>query len=199
MAFGRSRQPKCWIGFELGLCKGLQRGTPLAERLGEQLFVFRVRQQIECDKQPRRFLRQFFDAARGGVNPLQQIVERKRLAARHHDFAVEQEIGRLQSSRGIDQLGEVAGEVLARFRAQLDLVASAGEQAAEAVPLRLVLPLASARNRIDGTRLHRRRRRGLGGCGVSARGRHVLSTQTAGYSPAASRNNYLRAAVRPQP
>src|SRR6266404_6053197 len=120
------------------------------------------------------------------MNPLQQIVERKRLAMEYDDFAVEPVYGCLQFERGADQLGKVAGEVFARLRAEIDLAALAGQQAAEAVPFRLILPFGAARNGIGGTRLHRRQRRRLRRfqCGVSARGRHALSTPTAGYSPA---------------
>src|SRR6202022_3548612 len=100
----------------------------------------------------RRLLRQFLDPARGGMNSLQQIVERKGFAVRHDDFAVEPERRRLQFERRFAQLGKVGGKVFSRLRAEIDFAALPGEQAAEAVPLRLILPLRPAWNRIDGTR-----------------------------------------------
>src|ERR1700730_2413832 len=59
-------------------------------------------------------------------------------------------------------------------------------QAAEAVPLRLIVPPFPSRNRIDGARLHRRQAGGFLR-NLSARGRHALATQTAGYGPAVFR------------
>ncbi len=47
------------------------------------------------------------------MNPLQQVVKRERLAARHHDLAVEQKFGGFQFKGGVDQFGEIAGKVFA--------------------------------------------------------------------------------------
>ena len=55
-----------------------------------------------------------------------------------------------------DDLGEVAGERLARLRLQLDFVAVAKREAAKAVPLGLVLPPGAGRDLVHDARLHRR-------------------------------------------
>ena len=111
------RKPKRRIGFELGARKHLQRGPPFAKRLRRKCFALRGRQQIEREIQRRCFHRQLFYPARGRVNPLQQIVERERLAVRHDDFAIEHERGYIQLERSFGQFGKVTREVFARFRA----------------------------------------------------------------------------------
>ncbi len=89
------------------------------------------------------------------MNPLQQVVERKRLAARHHDLAVEQKLGGLQFKGGLDQFGKIAGQVFAGLGTELDLAVVAGKQAAEAIPFRLILPFFALRDGIDRARFHR--------------------------------------------
>jgi hypothetical protein len=68
---------------------------------------------------------------------------------RRGESAVEDERGRFQPQCGLDQFGKVAGEIFAGLGAEIDRVAPAGEQAAEAVPFRLILPLGAAGYRID--------------------------------------------------
>ena len=124
-------------------------------RLLGKLFLPGRRKQIEGEIQPWRFLRELLHTARGRVNALQQRVEGKPLAMRHDDLAVEREAIRLQLQRCGDDLGEIAREVFAGFRAQVNAAAVARQQAAEAIPFRLVLPLLAARDRVDRPRLHR--------------------------------------------
>jgi len=100
-----------------------------AERLRREPFMSCGIEKIEGEIQRRRFLRQSPDPGCGGMNPLQQFVERKRLAVRHDDFAVEQELARRQFQRGVDQFWKVARQVFARLRAEIYLVAAAVEQA----------------------------------------------------------------------
>ena len=57
----------------------------------------------------------------------------------------------------LDDLGEIAAERLARLGGQRDLVAVAAREAAEAVPLGLVLPALAVRQLGREQRLHRRR------------------------------------------
>ena len=91
------------------------------------------------------------------MDALQQVVERKCAAGRHHDFAVEYERLRLELARRLDDLREVARERLAGLGLQLDLIAVAKHQTAKAVPLRLVLPLAAMRHFVHGQSFHRRK------------------------------------------
>src|SRR4029078_11527173 len=96
---------------------------PVLERkLGQQLAIG-IRQEIEDDQQRRRLLGKLGDAARRRVDALEQIVERKDAIARHHDLAVEDEAFERQLARGFNQIGKIAGERLAGFRLQVDLVA----------------------------------------------------------------------------
>jgi len=101
-------------------------------------------------------------------------------------------------ARGLGEFGKIPGEVFARFRAQVDLAALAGQQAAKTVPFRLVLPIRPARDRVHGARFHRRWRRGFRGNGFAAGRWHTPSTQTAGCSPAAFGNNYRSKPVTPR-
>src|SRR5262249_17581936 len=87
----------------------------------------------------------------------QQCVERERAVARHHDLAVEHEFVGWQRPHRLDQLGEIAGERLTRLRLQVDARPTAIDQAAEAVPLRLVLPLRTGWNLVDRLSLHGRK------------------------------------------
>src|SRR5437588_2280016 len=84
-------------------------------------------------------------------------VEVELAAARDDDLAVE---GRMRRQRlaELPQLGEVAEERPAVARPERELAAVVLEHAAEAVPLRLVTPIALARQLGDELRLHRRER-----------------------------------------
>src|SRR4029078_4553971 len=89
------------------------------------------------------------------LDSVQEVVERKGLAARHHDFGIENERCRLQSQRGVDQFGKIAREIFAGFGTESYLSAVARNNAAEAVPFWFILPFAAARNRIDRMGFHR--------------------------------------------
>ena len=82
-------------------------------------------------------------AALRRMDALQQRVEGERAVVRHDDLAIEHEFLRLQRASGVDQFGKIARQRLAGFRLQLDLVAVAEDEAAKAVPFRLVLPIVA--------------------------------------------------------
>ena len=98
-----------------------------------------VGQEVEGDERGRRRLGQLADPLLGRVDALGQGVELEARRARDDDFAVEHASGRELAPQRLDQLGEVAGEGLLVAAAQLDLVPVAEDDAAEAVPLRLVV------------------------------------------------------------
>ena len=79
---------------------------------------------------------------------------RKRARRRgHHDLAIEHEFLGSQRAHLLDHVGKVACQRLAGLGLKVDVVAVAKCQAAEAVPLRLVLPLRSRRESRRPTRL----------------------------------------------
>ena len=96
------------------------------------------------------------------MDPLQQRLEVQPVAARDDDLAVDHALlGQVRLHRG-DDLGEVAGQRPLVAAAELDLVAVAEDDAAEAVPLRLVeQPVAGGQlgRGLGQHRLHRREQR----------------------------------------
>src|SRR5262245_32158833 len=110
------------------------------------------------------------------MDSLQELVEGKYAVARHHDLAVEHEALRADAADGVDDFREIACQRLSGFRLQIDLVTVPENEAAKAVPLRLVLPL-----RPGGNCLHRL---GFHGHEGLVERKHTSLTQTAGISPA---------------
>ena len=91
------------------------------------------------------------------MDPLLQHLELQPVADHHHDLAVDHAPLRQVGLDRLDHLGEVAGHRLLVARADLDLVAVAEHDRAEAVPLGLVGQLAG---RDLGHRLGQHRRDG---------------------------------------
>ena len=90
---------------------------------------------------------------------LQQIVERSILANQHDEFAIKHKSFRLELMRGCDDLGKIPRQRAFRLGLQFDVIAVAKQQAAEAIPFWLVLPLRSDGHFLDERRLHRGERR----------------------------------------
>src|ERR687887_1760028 len=84
-------------------------------------------------------------------------VEVEHSVAGDHDLAVDGGVGREEVAER-SQLGEVAEQRPAVPRPERELVAVVLQDAAEAVPLRLELPVAALRQLGDELRLHRRAR-----------------------------------------
>ena len=94
-------------------------------------------EQVEGDERGRRLAGQQVDPGGGRVDALLQRLEVEPLALAHHHLAVHHAaLGELRPR--LDDLGEVAGHRALVAAAQLDLVAVAEDDRAEAVPLRLV-------------------------------------------------------------
>ena len=93
----------------------------------------------------------------GRVEPHLHGVEVQRSVPRDHDLAVERRPRRQQIAERA-QLGEVAKQRPFASRPQSELGAGVLEDAAEAVPLRLVLPALADRQLANELRLHRRER-----------------------------------------
>ena len=128
--------------------------APLLERaLVDGLAV--PEQQVEGDEDRRDLGRELADAALGRVQPHLHRVEVEHAVAGDHDLAVERGVGREQVAER-RQLGEVAQQRAAVPRPERELAAVVLEHAAEAVPLRLVLPAVAGRQLADELGLHRR-------------------------------------------
>ena len=82
----------------------------------------------------------FVDPARGRVDALREQVEVEPVVGRDHDLAVDDRTVGQRGAQRLDELREVAGQRLLVAAAELDVVAVAEHDAAEAVPLRLVAP-----------------------------------------------------------
>ena len=124
--------------------------------MGHERFSFRVHEEIEDDERRGTLLRELRDTAFRGMDAEEQLVERERTVVRDDDFSVQHEVRCLHGEKRLDQLGEVARERLSCLGHQVDLVAIAEGEAAEAVPLRLVLPFAAGGKLVDELRLHGR-------------------------------------------
>ena len=131
----------------------------LRERLAGERLALLVHEQVKDDQDGRELLRELPDAALGRMDPLEEIVEGEDLLDRDRDLAIQHELPRRERPNGGDDLREVAGERLAGLRLQLDGFTVLERDAPEAVPLRLVLPVAAFGDLVDEKRLHRRVRR----------------------------------------
>ena len=123
-----------------------QQLVALGQRTIEQRIVVEC-QQVEGDERRRRLGGESADAGFGGMDALQQRVEVEPaiIGGRHDDLAVDDASLRQRRKQRFEQLGEVAGERALVAAGELDLVAVAEDDAAEAVPLRLVQPAIAGR------------------------------------------------------
>ena len=143
----RRRDPEALAAVE-------QLRAPLLERpLVHRLAV--PEQQVEGDEDRRDLGGEPADAALGRVQPHLHRVEVEHAVARDHDLAVERGVGREQLAER-PQLGEVAQQRPLVARPERELAAVVLEHAAEAVPLRLVLPALAGGQLADELGLHRR-------------------------------------------
>ncbi len=94
-----------------------------------------------------------------GMQPQLQLVEGKGVVDRNGELAIKHETRRRKPLEVRDHVREITRERLAGFRLQENLARVAKSDAAEAVPLRLVLPFVADRNFVDGARFHRRQGR----------------------------------------
>ena len=124
-----------WIGGAASARACSSSSAALGERsLG--VVVVAERQEVEGDEAGRRLAGQPLDPAGRRVDALLQHLELEPVADDDHDLAVDDApFGQVGLDR-LDDLGEVAGHRLLVARADLDLVAVAEDDRAEAVPLR---------------------------------------------------------------
>src|SRR5438132_9908532 len=98
--------------------------------------------------------RQFLHPTGGGTKAQLQFVEGKTATNIDDKFAVEDKFLRGQARQRDDDVWEIARERLARFRLQINVVPAAKREAAEAIPLRFILPTWADRNFINRAGLH---------------------------------------------
>jgi hypothetical protein len=127
--------------------------APLLEREFVQLLAL-PEQDVEDDELRRDLGGQFSNPALRGVEPELHRVEVELALLRDHDLPVERGVGRKQLAERLE-LGEVAKQRALVARPERELTAVVLEDPAEAVPLRLVLPVAGRELR-DELGLHRR-------------------------------------------
>src|SRR4051794_3246054 len=89
------------------------------------------------------------------MNAHEQVVERQMPVAKYGNFTVKHELLHLELLKRLNHLGEITPERLAGLGLEQHLIGFAKGDTAEAVPLRLILPVVTARNLLDGFRLHR--------------------------------------------
>ena len=111
-------------------------GAPIAQRLVEHRLVAE-REQVERDVRRRDLLRELLHARRGRVLAELERVEVEPVRRRDHELAVEHDLGGQLFEQRLAQLGEVAQQRLLVAALEIEVVAVAEQDAAEAVPLRL--------------------------------------------------------------
>ncbi len=125
----------------------LEPSPPLRQRRLQQRFVA-FGQQVEDDVAGRDLLREQFDARLRRVDPFLQGIEFEvAVGVADHQLAVEHPAPRREA-----QLGEVAAEVFAAARLDLEVLAVDEDDRPEAVELGLVGPLLADRQLFAGQR-----------------------------------------------
>src|SRR5688572_10573836 len=153
---GLGRQDDAVVALEVLAREVFEPRAPRGQRLGGERLAGLVGEEVEHDQRRRALDGELANAAGGGVDALEQVVERQPAVEGDHDLAVEDEALRAQACERLDELGEVSRQRLPLLRHQLDARAVAEDEAAEAVPLRFVLPAGVIGNLGDGERVHRR-------------------------------------------
>src|SRR4030095_15740378 len=110
------------------------RQRPIDERTA------RVRKHVEDHEHGRPLRGQLSHPALRWVNALEKIVEGELTVHGDHDLRVEDEGRRGHGEDGLHDFRKIAGEGLSRLGLELDRTALAEDEAAKAIPLRLVLP-----------------------------------------------------------
>ena len=134
----------------------LERRAPVCERLVREIVVAE-REQVEGDEAGGGLAGEQRHPAGGGMDALLERPEVEPAVAGDDDLAVDHATLRQVAPDGLDHLGEVARHRPLLAAADLDLVAVAEHDRAEAVPLRLVE--LAGRDRGHGLGQHRRDRR----------------------------------------
>ncbi len=136
-------------------------GAAVTERPSQPRLVAE-RQQVEGDEHARRLGGEARHPRRRRVDPLEQGVEVESVAVPvgHDDLAVDDAPLGQRRPQGLHELGEVAGDRAFLAAGEVELVAVAGDDASEPVPLRLERPVVAGRDLPGELRQHRLDRQG---------------------------------------
>src|SRR5579872_5474731 len=107
----------------------------------DQRFTAIVHQEIEDDEGGGSGFAQFLDAAGGGMNAHEEGVKGELSVLGDDDLAIEDEFSCGEGGEIGGELWKIAGERLGGLRHEIDAGLIAEGEAAEAVPLGLVLPV----------------------------------------------------------
>ena len=142
-------------GYDIRTEEVLQLLAAFGERhAGDRLSA--VLEQVEDHELCRSLLGKLANATFGRMQTQLQCLERQSVAAGDDQLPVDQELLRLQAAQHLSDLGKIARKRLARLGSQRDLIAIAPGEAAETIPLWLVLPTLPLRQLGSEQRLHRR-------------------------------------------
>ena len=124
-------------------------GAAIPERMIEKGCAVHAGKKVEHDYQGGCFYGEALDAGRCRVNPLKQRIEGKAVSIHNGDFSIEYErFCRQFHCRGL-QFRKVARQRLPSLRLDFNFLAVSKYDAAEAIPLRLILPTRSNRDVIN--------------------------------------------------
>src|SRR5207247_3021059 len=127
----------------------LQRNPPFMQRSFQKRFASIILEQIKNDEGGRMARRQFLHPTGSGMEAQLQFVEGKTAIQINDEFAIEEKIFRGQLQKCDNDVREIAREGLARFRLQINVLATAKSEAAKAIPFRFILPTGADRNFIN--------------------------------------------------
>ena len=136
------------------LCEAFECATALGHRQVDQRHSVRRQQHVEHDEASGRGSGELSNAAFRRMEAHLQGLEREVTVDFDHQLAVDDKsLGRNLGQQG-ENFGKVASERFAGFRMKRDFLAIFEREAAEAIPLRFVLPAIALRQRLGGARLH---------------------------------------------
>src|SRR5512132_296175 len=165
---GRGGEVDRWLGAAQHALEAL---AALRERVRAQVVVA-LGEEVEGHEARRHLGRQLRHPARGRMDAHLETVEVEALLGGDHDLAVQHRALGQRATEVLDELGEVPVERALVAAPELDLVAVAEHDAAEAIPLRLVEQPVAGREIANELREHRRHRR-------RDRERHARAARTA--------------------
>src|SRR5262249_17465494 len=105
-AGGRRRKSNRFPAAKILACESFEHLTPCAERSLREDLLIGIQQQVENDKQRRRFSCETLHTARRRVNTLQEVVEGEGPTIWHDNFAIENEVSGLKRGNGSRELRE---------------------------------------------------------------------------------------------
>src|SRR5882724_2593122 len=120
----------------------------------QKRFASIVLQQIKNDEGGRMGRRQLLHPTGSGMEAQLQFVEGKTATHINDEFAIEDKFVRGQLRKRDNDVREIAREGSARFRLQINVLATAKGEAAKAIPFRFILPTGAGWNFVDGLCFH---------------------------------------------